>query len=102
MSNFSTTNTDADADFYTNATNVLMTLMADTDDQAEQSGYTQSEKIALSMTARVAGGISFLSGLYIFVMAWKRRDHVYHRLMLGTCTVYLYLYIYVHTCYVLL
>ena len=50
----------------------------------QQQHYTTHEQIILSWTARIAGIISFISGLYILCMAYKRRDHVYHRLMLGT------------------
>ena len=58
----------------------------DTDQQhdQQQQHYTEHEQIILSWTARIAGIISFISGLYILCMAYKRRDHVYHRLMLGT------------------
>jgi len=45
--------------------------------------YTELQEIALTWTSRIAAIISFGSGIYIFRMAWKRRDHVYHRLMLG-------------------
>ncbi|OEU08205.1 hypothetical protein FRACYDRAFT_249993 [Fragilariopsis cylindrus CCMP1102] len=49
----------------------------------QQQHYTEHEQIILSWTARIAGIISFISGLYILCLAYKRRDHVYHRLMLG-------------------
>jgi hypothetical protein len=55
-----------------------------TQEQTAVEHYTNNEQIILSWTARVAGMISFISGLYILCMAYKRRDHVYHRLMLGT------------------
>jgi len=45
--------------------------------------YTQAQQIALTWSLRIAAMISFLSAIYIFRMAWKRRDHVFHRLMLG-------------------
>ena len=55
---------------------------SDIDDGDDQ--YSESQRMALSFTQRIAGLISLLSGLYIFWKAWKRRGHVYHRLMLGT------------------
>jgi len=45
--------------------------------------YTQAQQIALTWSLRIAAMISFLSAIYIFRMAWKRRDHVFHRLMLA-------------------
>jgi hypothetical protein len=52
--------------------------------QSSVEHYTEHEEIVIIWTARVAGVISFIGGLYILCMAYKRRDHVYHRLMLGT------------------
>ena len=50
--------------------------------------YTPREEMILCWTARIAGLISFLSGLYMFVVAWRHRwRNVFHRLMLGTFTV---------------
>ena len=56
----------------------------DIDIDIDGDQYTESQKMALSFTQRIAGLISLASGLYIFWKAWKRRDHVFHRLMLGT------------------
>ena len=45
--------------------------------------YTESQEIILTWTLRTAATVSFVSGIYIFLLAWKRREYVYHRLMLG-------------------
>lgn len=43
--------------------------------------FTAKQEFILNWTGRVAAFISFLGGLYICYWTWKRRDHVYHRLM---------------------
>ena len=45
--------------------------------------YTESQEIILTWTLRIAAMVSLVSGIYIFLLAWKRREHVYHRIMIG-------------------
>jgi hypothetical protein len=49
-----------------------------------KNDFTPKQEFILNWTGRVAAFISFLGGLYICYWTWKRRDHVYHRLMFGT------------------
>jgi len=44
-------------------------------------GFSTHHEIGLNWTARIAGILSLLGGLYIGYWSWKRRDHVYHRIM---------------------
>ena len=34
---------------------------------------------------RILGIIVVLSSIFMFALAWKRRDRLFHRLVLGTC-----------------
>lgn len=48
--------------------------------------FPLQHEIGLNWTSRIAAILSLLGGLYIGYWAWKRRDHVYHRIMFGMCT----------------
>jgi len=45
--------------------------------------FTPQQELILSWTARTAAIFSFLGGLYIFFWAWKKKEQVYHRIMLA-------------------
>lgn len=47
------------------------------------SDFTPQEELIINWTARIAAMFSFVGGLYICYCSWRRRDHVYHRLMLA-------------------
>ena len=51
--------------------------------ESPYNDFTQRQEIILSWIGRVAGVFSLLGGLYIYFRSWQRREHVYHRLMLG-------------------
>lgn len=58
--------------------------------------FSPQHEIGLNWTSRIAAILSLLGGLYIGYWAWKRRDHVYHRIMFGmyiqlTLLIFLYL-----------
>jgi len=46
-------------------------------------GFTRHQNLILGWLLLFGGILSFLGGSYICYWAWKRRDHVYHRLMLA-------------------
>ena len=70
-------------------TTTTTTSSTGVDNNEDDDHYSELQEIALTWTSRIAAIISFGSGIYIFWMAWKRRDHVYHRLMLGKlCQTY--------------
>ncbi len=68
----------------TSTTHQAATLGDDID-----NGFSTQHEIGLNWTARIAAMLSLLGGLYIFYWSWKRRDHVYHRIMFG---MYMYIY----------
>ena len=37
---------------------------------------------------RILGIIVVLSSIFMFALAWKRRDRLFHRLVLGTCLLF--------------
>lgn len=49
----------------------------------EMMSFSLSQQQAISVTERVAGFLSVVGGIHIFWNAWKRKDQVFHRLMLG-------------------
>jgi len=51
--------------------------------------FSEEEEMTLAWTSRSAAIFSLVGGGYIFYWAWKRRDHVYHRLMLGRYNILL-------------
>ena len=51
--------------------------------------FSKEEEMTLAWTSRSAAIFSLVGGGYIFYWAWKRRDHVYHRLMLGRYSILL-------------
>jgi len=53
------------------------------DDQDYGDVFSTSQKTALAWTDRIAGMLSFVGGIYILWMAWQRRGHLFHRLMIG-------------------
>ncbi|VEU35650.1 unnamed protein product [Pseudo-nitzschia multistriata] len=57
---------------------------------ATTDGFTKNQDIFLVYMGRVFGFLSILAGFYIFYWAWRRKEHVYHRLMMGI-SVYLIL-----------
>ena len=50
---------------------------------ATTDGFTKNQDIFLVYMGRVFGFLSILAGFYIFYWAWRRKEHVYHRLMMG-------------------
>ena len=56
---------------------------ADAAAQDYDDSISERQEVALAWMLRIAGIVSFVSGIYIFLLAWKRRGYVYHRLMLG-------------------
>ena len=60
-----------------------------TSEQADESnndgfGLTASEQTLNAWVPRVGGVITCLCALCMLVMAWKRRNGLFHRLVLGT------------------
>mmetsp|Transcript_25812 Transcript_25812/g.60774 ORF Transcript_25812/g.60774 Transcript_25812/m.60774 type:complete len:622 (+) Transcript_25812:569-2434(+) len=54
----------------------------------ESNQLTQSQEITLTWVGRICSLLSVFGGVYIFYWAWRRKHHVYHRLMLAL-SVYL-------------
>ena len=47
------------------------------------NNFTQSQENTLVWVGRICSIVSIFGGFYIFYWAWRRKQHVYHRLMMG-------------------
>ena len=70
--------------FTTTTTAAAATTGRTADTTSDDVFFTETQQIVLAWTGRIAALISFLGGAYICYWAWKRRSHVYHRIMFGT------------------
>lgn len=77
--------------FTTTTTAAAATTGRTADTTSDDVFFTETQQIVLAWTGRIAALISFLGGAYICYWAWKRRSHVYHRIMFGL-SIYLLLW----------
>lgn len=64
------------ADDVSISTRVPSTILLD------EAYYSRTQQIVLNWMYRGGSTISLFAGMYIFYWAWRRRNHVYHRIML--------------------
>jgi hypothetical protein len=81
---FTVEDSDGDGDYYfTENTTTHAQSSRLLDHVHYHSDFTPQQELIINWTARIAAIFSLLGGIYICYCSWRRRDSVYHRIMLG-------------------
>ncbi len=74
-----------DMDAATNALSLPWHFDEEPSEYTRGLSYEDSDMaiVSLSVAQRIAGALSLLGGLYIFLRAWKRRHGAFDRIMMG-------------------